>query len=172
MQELRGVVIDRLGEIAGKKHKSVLESIVLAGTARPDETDSRSMPMESILGNIFFTLLAGHETTGNTMAFALNLLAIYPEYQRNIQQDFDRLFEARPWKEWTVEQEYQTLQQGWLNAVLKEVLRLYCVVKFIPRTIVAPITVIDSKNEPHKIPEKTFLSSGFLRRLPEPKKVG
>ena len=103
------------------------------------------------------------------MAFALNILAVYPEYQRRIQEDLDRLLRVRSWKEWTLEQEYQMLQHGWLNAVLKEVLHLYCVVQFVPRTIVAPVTVTDSKGETHRIPEKTLCLLNFSAAFQNPK---
>ena len=113
-------------------------------------------------------LLAGHETTGNTLAFTLNLLAIYPEYQRKIQDDIDRQQKKHPHEEWSVEREYQAFQKGWLGAVLKEVLRLYCVVQFIPRIIVAPMNVIDSKGETHALPEKTLCLLNFSAAFQNP----
>ena len=145
------------------------ESIVLAGSPEPNQTDNRTLPVESVHGNIFFTLLAGHETTGNTMAFALIMLAVYPEYQKYIQEELDHLLCVRRWEEWTLEQEYHALQQGWLNAVLKEVLRLYCVVQFIPRTIIAPLDVIDSRGETHTIPEKTLCLLNFSAAFQNPR---
>ena len=45
------------------------------------------------------------------------------------------------------------MQQGWPNAVTKEVMRLYGVVQFIPRIVVAPIDVVDSGGETHIISE-------------------
>lgn len=38
--------------------------------------------MSPVMGNIYVFLLAGHDTTAHTLAFALTLLAIYPEIQR------------------------------------------------------------------------------------------
>ena len=113
-------------------------------------------------------LLAGHETTGNTLAFTLNLLAVYPEYQRKIQGDIDRQQTENPHDEWSVEREYQIFQKGWLGAVLKEVLRLYCVVQFIPRMIVAPIDVMDSKGETHAVPERTLCLLNFSAAFQNP----
>ncbi|KAL6720900.1 hypothetical protein ACLMJK_002825 [Lecanora helva] len=168
MEELRAETIERLDEISKIKHPSILESIVLAGTPDQSETGYSPLPTESILGNIFFTLLSGHETTGNTMAFALNILAVYPEYQENIQRELDQLLSQRPWQEWTLEQEYQSLQQGWLNAVLKEAMRLYGVVQYVPRNIVAPIDVVDSKGISHNIPEKTLCLMNFSAAFQNP----
>lgn len=110
-------------------------------------------------------LLAGHETTGNTLAFALNLLAAHPDYQRKIQEDLDRQLDQRPLEEWSAKREYSALQKGWLGAALKEVLRLYAAVQFLTRIIVAPLDVVDSQGETHTIPERTLcllnLSAAF-----------
>ena len=113
--------------------------------------------------------MAGHETVGNTLAFALLLLAVYPEYQAKVQEDLDRLLQNRPWEEWSLEQEYQMLQRGWIGAVLKEVLRPYAVVPFIIRRIVAPITVLDSDGESHVVPEKTLCCLDYTAAFRNPK---
>ncbi len=102
------------------------------------------------------------------MAFALTLLAVYPEYQRKIQDDLDRQQNERPQREWSVEREYQTFQNGWLGAFLKEVLRLYCVVQFIPRVIVTLTNVVDSKGETHTIPKNTLCLLNFSAAFQNP----
>ena len=126
------------------------------------------LPEESILGNIFFTLLAGHETTGNTMAFIMLLMAVHPDYQKRVQEDLDRQLGGRPKEEWTVEQDYATLQKGWVGAVQKEVLRLYCVAQFILRGTVAPCTVVDSKGQSHTIPANTLTLINFAAAFQNP----
>src|SRR4051812_13382870 len=77
-----------------------------------------ALPEDSILGNIFVTLMAGHETTGNTLAFTLLLLAIYPEYQKEIQAELDHVLGNRSQDEWSSEHDYSKLQKGILGAVL------------------------------------------------------
>ena len=49
---------------------------------------------EEIFGNIFLYSLAGHETTANTLAFAIMLLAAYPEWQDWIAEEIDNVFES------------------------------------------------------------------------------
>ena len=95
-------------------------------------------------------------------------MAVYPEYQRNIQGDLDRHLQESPQEKWGVEREYQAFQKGWLGAVLKEILRLYCVVQFVPRMIVAPINVVDSKGETHVIPERTLCLLNFSAAFRNP----
>lgn len=42
---------------------------------------------DEIFGNIFAYNLAGHETTANTVAYALVLLAAYPQYQEWVREE-------------------------------------------------------------------------------------
>ena len=44
---------------------------------------------DEILGNAFVFILAGHETTANTLHFALLQLAMNPGPQRRLQADLD-----------------------------------------------------------------------------------
>ena len=44
---------------------------------------------EEIFGNLFMYNLAGHETTANTLAYAIILLAAHPEYQEWIAAEID-----------------------------------------------------------------------------------
>lgn len=41
--------------------------------------DDDMLSEEELIGNVFLFLFAGHETTAHTLAFALGLLAIYPD---------------------------------------------------------------------------------------------
>ena len=69
-----------------------------------DESGSRHLGLsdEEIFGNIFIFNLAGHESTANTIAAALMLLAAHPEYQEwlaeEIQQVTGSLKGAEGWK--------------------------------------------------------------------------
>ncbi|OCL06848.1 cytochrome P450, partial [Glonium stellatum] len=46
---------------------------------------------DEIKGNIFIFSLAGHDTTANTLAYALCLLAIHPEYQTWLAEELDHV---------------------------------------------------------------------------------
>ena len=119
-------------------------------------TGKQPLPEESVLGNIFFTLLAGHETLGSTMAFVFVLLTLYPDYQRRIQEELDRQLDGRPKSEWSVEKDYQALQKGHIGAVQKEALYIYNPGSFLMRTTVEQVTVVDSKAQSHVIPKNTL----------------
>jgi cytochrome P450 len=159
MQHLRARAAEDIEAVSAKRNKTILESIVVAGALQHSsgepEKNRKPLSEASILGNIFFTLMAGHETAGNTLAFTLLLLSVYPEHQTAIQNELDAQLDPRPREDWTVEHDFQALQRGYLGAVLKEMLRLYNVVQFIFRFTVAPTTVHDAKGTAHVIPANT-----------------
>lgn len=155
MQDLRKKAAANIDSLSAKRQKTLIESIVVAGTS--DESDPTKQPLSegSVLGNIFFTLMAGHETTGNTLAFVILLLAVYPEHQATIQHELDEQLGNRSKEEWSVECDFAPLQKGHLGAVIKETLRLYNVIQFIFRYTVAPTTLRDSKGVEHSVPANT-----------------
>lgn len=63
----------------------------------PQEPSSRRPPKkmiteDEIVGQAFVFLLAGYETSSNTLAFTCYLLAINPECQRKVQREVDEFF--------------------------------------------------------------------------------
>lgn len=63
---------------------------------------SQGLSDDEIFGNIFIYNLAGHETTANTLAYAILLMAAYPEYQDWLAEELDVVLggqkEAQTWK--------------------------------------------------------------------------
>ena len=127
------------------------ESVVLSGS-----TTENPLSKESVLGNIFFSLLAGHETTGGTLGFAYLLMAIYPQFQQQMQRELDAQLGSRPMNEWSLETDYPKLRQGYLGAVQKELLYLFNPASFIMRKALKPVTLIDAHGDYHHIPENTL----------------
>lgn len=59
----------------------------------PQERPQMKMVTEDeIVGQAFVFLVAGYETSSNTLAFACYLLAINPECQRELQKEVDHFF--------------------------------------------------------------------------------
>lgn len=52
----------------------------------------KMMTEDEIVGQAFIFLVAGYETSSNTLAFACYLLAIHPECQLKLQQEIDDFF--------------------------------------------------------------------------------
>ena len=51
---------------------------------------------EEIAGVAFDFLLAGYETTSNTLSYTTYLLAMHPDVQEKLQNEIDRYFEEDP----------------------------------------------------------------------------
>lgn len=52
----------------------------------------KTMTEDEIVGQAFVFLLAGYETSSNTLAFTCYLLALNPECQRKVQEEVDDFF--------------------------------------------------------------------------------
>jgi cytochrome P450 len=63
-----------------KSSSSLITSLVRALDTHQKDT-TKGMSIEEIYGNLFVINFAGHDTTANTLAFALLLLVAYPEIQ-------------------------------------------------------------------------------------------
>lgn len=52
----------------------------------------RMMTEDEIIGQAFIFLLAGYETSSNTLAFICYLLAVHPDCQKKLQRELDSFF--------------------------------------------------------------------------------
>lgn len=86
-------------------------------TRRPQK---KMMTEDEIVGQAFVFLLAGYETSSNTLAFTCYLLAINPECQRKVQEEVDDFFTRHESPNYTNVQELK-----YLDMVVSEALRLY-----------------------------------------------
>ncbi|XP_070827573.1 thromboxane-A synthase [Chaetodon trifascialis] len=75
---------------------------------------------DEIVGQAFVFLLAGFETSRNTLGFTCYLLAIHPECQSKVQQEVDDFFTTHESPDYTNVQELK-----YLDMVISEALRLY-----------------------------------------------
>ncbi|CAL2051702.1 unnamed protein product [Caenorhabditis brenneri] len=83
-----------------------------------DEFERKATP-EDIVGACFVFLLAGFDTTANSLACASFLLAKHPKKMRKAQEEIDRVIGLR-----AVTYD-STRQMPYLEAIVKETLRLY-----------------------------------------------
>jgi cytochrome P450 len=87
-----------------------------------------------LLGNAFVIMLAGHETTANTLHFSLIFLAMHCASQKRLQEDVDRIFDGKPIREWKYEEHFQKLFGGMPAAIMNETLRLLQPIINIPKS--------------------------------------
>jgi cytochrome P450 len=83
-------------------------------------------------------------------------MAIYPEHQKRMQTELDAQLGNRPIDEWSLEKDYPIIKQSLLGAIQKEVLYLFNPASFIMRKTLCPVTLVDSENKTHQIPENTL----------------
>ncbi|XP_030221068.1 thromboxane-A synthase isoform X1 [Gadus morhua] len=86
----------------------------------PGLKKKRWLTEDEVVGQAFIFLLAGYETSSNTISFACYLLATHPECQRRAQQEVDLFFSRHESLEYTNVQELK-----YLDMVFCEALRLY-----------------------------------------------
>lgn len=93
---------------------------------------------EDIIGNCFIILVAGHETTANTLHFTMIELATNPAAQRALQADIDRLLgrDSDP-RGWSYDESINALMASHVAACMNEVLRLTPSVVDIPKEVQA-----------------------------------
>uniref|UniRef100_A0A3Q3XAJ6 Thromboxane-A synthase n=1 Tax=Mola mola TaxID=94237 RepID=A0A3Q3XAJ6_MOLML len=75
---------------------------------------------DEIVGQAFVFLVAGYETSSNTLALTCYLLAIHPECQYKVQEEVDDFFSRHGSPDYTNVQELK-----YLDMVISETLRLY-----------------------------------------------
>ncbi|PPR07141.1 hypothetical protein CVT24_010512 [Panaeolus cyanescens] len=107
---------------------------------------------EELIGNIFIFLLAGHETTAHTLAFAFALLALYPDEQEKLYQHVTSVLQD------SRDPTYEDMSSlTYSMAVFLEVLRLYPPVPGFPKAC-AEDTVLTTQN-----------INGDVKSIPVPK---
>ncbi len=103
---------------SGKSPSNILESMI---TARDEEGNSFSE--DQLFPNIVTLLLAGEDTTANTLAWVLHYLSEQPEYQNKIYQELQNNVDENK----TIELDDFPL----LSAVAQETMRLMPVAPFL-----------------------------------------
>ncbi|KAF2115550.1 cytochrome P450 monooxygenase-like protein [Lophiotrema nucula] len=87
-----------------------------------------------LLGNAFVIMLAGHETTANTLHFSLVFLALNWASQKRLQEDIDSSLQGRPVEQWKYEEDFPRLFNGMAAAVMNETLRMLQPIINIPKS--------------------------------------
>ncbi|KAM3075205.1 hypothetical protein ACMFMG_007345 [Clarireedia jacksonii] len=152
---------------------------VLPNRAEKGQTGKIALSDSEILGNAFVMLVAGHETTANSIHFSLMELAINPTAQRQIQAEVQKIFGETDPETWDYEANINALLGGVVGATLNEQLRLMPPVINIPKSVGRSqdqTIIIDGKKI--TLPAGTFinLNSIGLHRNPrywptEPSKI-
>lgn len=107
---------------------------LLVDAVDPDDAGAR-LDEREVRDEIVTFLLAGHDTTSNTLAWAFWLLASHPEVEARVRRELREVLGGRPPTAADLERLVVT------EAVVKETLRLYPAAPMIPRRAVREATV-------------------------------
>ncbi|KKY34218.1 putative cytochrome p450 [Diaporthe ampelina] len=97
-----------------------------------------SLSNDELYGNLFTYNLAGHETTANSLSFAIYLLAAFPEWQEWVREEVDAAYKVSEDGQvnTTYEDVFPNLKR--CRAFLFETLRFYAPVLSINKATVGP----------------------------------
>jgi cytochrome P450 len=100
-----------------------------------DSDQTLSLSESDVMGNLFMFIIAGHETSANSIHFSIILLALHPSLQRKVQHELSAIFQGRPVSAWSYDVDLKQLFNSLLAAVLNEELRLIGPVIAIPKIV-------------------------------------
>ena len=125
---------------------------------------------EEIFGNIFIYGLVGHETTANSMAYSIVLLAAHPEWQDWLAEEIQHVFGSTTDQPWSYEDSFPKLPRclavmvrppcnlsanPQLTSRQYETVRLYSSIIFIPRTTGGSFQSLSLHKSQHTLPPRT-----------------
>ena len=156
LEEIRDATVLRLEQSPNKDEGSLVENFVKAGTPDLQEDVNLSISPSAVLGNFFIFILAGYETGANLMANAITILACRPDVQTALQTEIDALVGDQSPTEQSYTILFRKLMDGYVGALMKETMRLYTVLPFIPKSIFDSQTIVVD-GEQHVLPKGTLI---------------
>ena len=95
--------------------------LMLAASDDPNVPESKKLTDMEVIAQSFVFLIAGYETSSNTLGLTSYHIATHPDVQEKLQQEIDSV--------WTDEEQlptYETVNElPYLDMVISETLRLY-----------------------------------------------
>lgn len=134
----------------------MIETFVDAGQDTPIYSNTTISPA-AVLGNIFIFIFAGHETSANTLTYAITLLACRPDFQKELQADLDKILENRSPSQWSSDIDFPNVLSGHVGALMNETLRLYTVLPFIPKCTESTPQSLTINDRNYTIPANTLI---------------
>ncbi|KAL2074669.1 hypothetical protein VTL71DRAFT_8448 [Oculimacula yallundae] len=132
---------------------NLMSVLVHASESEAQGIERAGLTREEMLGNLFIYNLAGHDTTANTIGYAIYLMASKPEWQVWIREELDFVFGGDDASEDDYEKAFPKLKR--CLAAMYETLRLYGPVVVIPKATADTIIEIVSNGKTYSIPRNT-----------------
>ena len=128
--------------------------------AYPETTDTKAgggLTSSDITGNTFVFLVAGHETSSNSILHTCLLLAANRAAQRQLQKDIDKIVQDKALEQLGYEEYYDRFANGMVGAVIHEQLRLLPPVILIPKQVVTGDQTVNFDGRTVLVPNGTFI---------------
>ena len=95
--------------------------LMLAASDDPNVPESKKLTDMEVIAQSFVFLIAGYETSSNTLGLTSHHIATHPEVQEKLQQEIDSV-----WTDGEQLPTYETVNElPYLDMVISETLRLY-----------------------------------------------
>ncbi|KAL5326658.1 hypothetical protein ACEPPN_004346 [Leptodophora sp. 'Broadleaf-Isolate-01'] len=162
LTEFRQYMEEMIDEEKAKIGTALANDNLMSVLVHASESDTRGderggLTKDEMLGNLFIYNLAGHDTTANTIGYAIYLMASEPRWQVWIREELDSVFGGQTGLgEDDYENAFPKLKR--CLAVMYETLRLYGPVVIIPKTTGArTTTTIESNGKTYSVPPSTTI---------------
>ncbi|KAF7326953.1 Cytochrome P450 [Mycena venus] len=151
-------MLDQEKEKPASPGEENLITVLLRAQAETDEKLGRTMSESEVMGNMFIMLFAGHETTANTLHYALLCLALHHDIQDMLLSEIDSIYE-RALKEGRTELDYEKdfSSARWAFATMYETTRVYTPTGMINKWTASDQT-ISFDGQSYVIPQGTRIS--------------
>ncbi|KAG8709982.1 hypothetical protein FRC09_000369 [Ceratobasidium sp. 395] len=83
------------GGLDRKQPDADLFSVLLAASDEDAKQEGKGLTDDEVIGNTFFLMFAGHETSANTLAFALGMLAVHSDVQQEVYNEIKQVMGSR-----------------------------------------------------------------------------
>ena len=148
---------------------NLISSLIRA--SEEGKVESYSLSEEEIMGNLFIYSLAGHETTANTLAYAITLLSVNRTHQDWLHEELTRtLGVAGPPETWKYDEIYPQLKRT--LAVMHETLRIYGPVPSLLRVALDAPQMLIIRGKEYCIPQGAFVGLNMIAAHTDPKSWG
>ncbi|KIY62358.1 cytochrome P450 [Cylindrobasidium torrendii FP15055 ss-10] len=121
------------GALTDPKERQDKDVLGLLATAYHSEDPSQKLQMDEVLAQMSTFLLAGQETVANSLGFLMYELATHPDDQQQVREEVQALYAKKAGNTHLEPRDYDSLP--YLNAVIKECLRMHPIAHTLPRRV-------------------------------------
>ncbi|TVY14681.1 Cytochrome P450 6a8 [Lachnellula arida] len=152
---------ERAAPHKASEHDNLMSALLRASDLQEAKGEGRrTLTDDEVYGNLFIYAFAGHESTANTLAYAITLLAADLKVQDWIREEVQAITsEYGAVENWKYDEMFPRLKR--CLALMFETLRLYGPVVAFPRAVNGSYQTLTIQGKQHIIPPHTVIFSTF-----------